>query len=166
MYECPYPYQRLLSEKVLEFMAASGRFAFIKDTCCDEELIEKRVKILNGRIQLFNANCATLLDTLKSGADGFSGIMANFHPDILVWLYENYKKEPEKAEKLMSVLSFLSLTEGQKYPTCCKYHMNLIGVPMTLHCRNRDSSDFGRLDERCIRDLKTAEEEIRKILGI
>lgn len=166
MYECPHPYKRLLSEKVLAFMAESGRFAFIKDTCCDENLIEKRVEILNGRVQLFNANCALLLDTLKSGAAGFSGIMANFHPDILVWLYENYKTQPETAEKLMSALSFLSCTEGLKYPTCCKYHMNLIGVPMTLLCRNRDSSDFGRLDERTIRDLRVTEDEIRKVIGL
>jgi 4-hydroxy-tetrahydrodipicolinate synthase len=67
VYECPYPYKRLLSDKVLEAMAASGRFAFIKDTCCDAELIAHRVKVLNGRTGLFNANSATLLETLRAG---------------------------------------------------------------------------------------------------
>ena len=92
MYECPCPYKRLLTPKVLEAMAETGRFRFIKDTCCDAKLIAERVRLLNGRIQLFNANCATFLETLKDGADGFSGIMANYHPDLLVWLYRNYQK--------------------------------------------------------------------------
>ena len=82
MYECPCPYKRLLTPKVLEAMAETGRFRFIKDTCCDAKLIAERVRLLNGRIQLFNANCATFLETLKDGADGFSGIMANYHPEL------------------------------------------------------------------------------------
>ena len=97
MYECPYPYKRMLTPKVLEAMAETGRFTFIKDTCCDAELIAERIKLLDGRIQLFNANCATALETFESGADGFSGIMANYHPDLLVWLYENFRAQPEKA---------------------------------------------------------------------
>lgn len=162
MYECPHPYKRLLSEKVLRFMAESGRFAFIKDTSCDAALIEKRVKLLNGRIQLFNANSATLLDTLKSGADGFSGIMANFYPDILVWLYENYQVQSEKTDKLQPVLSLLSGVERGYYPVNCKYHMNLIGVPMELITRTRNHKWLSELDKLEMRHLTEVENEIRK----
>ena len=83
MYECPMPYKRLLSAKVLEAMAQTGRFAFIKDTCCDAGLIAERIRILDGRIQLFNANAATMLETLRSGCAGFSGIMANYHMNLV-----------------------------------------------------------------------------------
>lgn len=162
MYECPYPYKRLLSDKVLEAMAASGRFAFIKDTCCDAELIARRIQLLNGRIQLFNANCATLLDTLKSGAAGFSGIMANYHPDLLVWLYENWQKQPEKAQELMAALSVLSGTERACYPVCCKYHMGLVGVPMEILSRSRDAAGFDALGQREMRDLVTVEQLLRR----
>ena len=162
MYECPYPYKRLLSDKVLEAMAASGRFAFIKDTCCDAELIAHRIHLLNGRIQLFNANCATLLDTLKSGAAGFSGIMANYHPDLLVWLYENWQKQPEKAQELMAALSVLSGTERACYPVCCKYHMGLVGVPMEILSRSRDAAGFDALGQREMRDLVTVEQLLRR----
>ena len=164
MYECPHPYKRLLSEKVLSFMAESGRFAFIKDTSCDAALIEKRVKLLNGRIQLFNANSATLLDTLKCGADGFSGIMANFYPDILVWLYENYKTCPEKAERLQPVLSLLSGVERGYYPVNCKYHMNLIGVPMEIITRTRNHEWLSELDKLEMEHLTKVENEIRTAL--
>lgn len=166
MYECPYPYKRLLSERVLHYMAESGRFAFIKDTCCDASLIEKRVKLLNGRIQLFNANSATLLETLKSGADGFSGIMANFHPDILVWLYENYKTAPETAEQIQPLLSLLSGIERGLYPVNCKYHMNLVGVPMEVVTRSRNHALLGELDKLEIRHLILVEDQIRKQLGL
>lgn len=166
MYECPHPYKRLLSEKVLAYMAESGRFAFIKDTSCDALLIEKRVQLLRGRIQLFNANSATLLDTLISGADGFSGIMANFYPDILVWLYENYKSQPEKAEKLQPVLSLLSGVERGYYPVNCKYHMNLIGVPMELVTRTRNHEYLTELDRLEMEHLVKVEDEIRKHLGL
>ncbi len=162
MYECPYPYKRLLSDKVLEAMAASGRFAFIKDTCCDAALIAHRIQLLNGRIQLFNANCATLLDTLQTGAAGFSGIMANYHPDLFVWLYENRQKQPAKAQELMASLSLLSGTERACYPVCCKYHMGLVGVPMEILSRSRDAAGFDELGRREMRDLVTVEKLLRR----
>ncbi len=166
MYECPYPYKRLLSDEVLEAMAASGRFAFIKDTCCDAQLIAHRIRLLNGRIQLFNANCATLLDTLESGAAGFSGIMANYHPDLFVWLYENWRRQPRKAQELMAALSVLSGTERACYPVCCKYHMGLVGVPMEIISRSRDAAGFDELGRREMRDLVTVENLLRKWIDI
>ena len=162
MYECPHPYKRLLSDRVLEAMAASGRFAFIKDTCCDAQLIARRIQLLNGRIQLFNANCATLLDTLQAGAAGFSGIMANYHPDLFVWLYRSWRTQPEKARRLMAALSLLSGTERACYPVCCKYHMGLVGVPMETASRSRDASGFDELGKREMQDLVTVENLIRE----
>ena len=157
VYECPYPYKRLLSDKVLEAMAESGRFAFIKDTCCDAELIAHRVKLLNGRVGLFNANSATLLETLRAGADGFSGIMANLHPELYAWLYRNYKAQPEKADRLSAFLSLASGIERALYPTSAKYHMNKIGVPMSIKCRHQKVEQFHPLYQREIDDLITLE---------
>ena len=162
MYECPYPYKRLLSDQALAAMRDSGRFSFIKDTCCNAALIAHRIRLLDGKIQLFNANCATLLDTLRSGAAGFSGIMANYHPDLFVWLYANYEKQPEKAEELMAALSVLSGTERACYPVCCKYHMGLVGVPMEIISRSRDAAGFDELGRREMRDLVTVEQLLRK----
>lgn len=165
MYECPHPYKRLLTPRVLEAMAETGRFQFIKDTCCDAKLIAERVRLLNGRIQLFNANCATFLETLKDGADGFSGIMANYHPDLLVWLHRNYQKQPEKARELSAMLSVMSLVEGCGHPAAVKYHMNLLGIPMELKCRMIDAETrFDRLDRHAIDDLLVMEGVVREWL--
>ena len=82
-YECPYPYKRILSPKVVEFCADSGRFYFLKDTCCDIERIRKKLEIMKGsNMKLYNANTSTLLESMKYGAAGYSGVMANFHPAL------------------------------------------------------------------------------------
>jgi len=162
VYECPYPYKRLLSDRVLEAMAQSGRFAFIKDTCCDAELIAHRVKLLNGRVGLFNANTVTLLETLRTGADGFSGIMANLHPSLYAWLYRNYETQSEKADKLSAFLSLASGIERALYPMSAKYHMNKIGIEMPLICRHQKAEQFHPLFRHEIDDLMVLEEMFMK----
>ncbi len=162
VYECPYPYKRLLSDRVLEAMAESGRFAFIKDTCCDAELIAHRVELLAGRVGLFNANTATLLETLRAGADGFSGIMANLHPSLYAWLLKNYKTQPEKADKLSAFLSLASGIERALYPMSAKYHMNKIGIEMPLLCRHQKAEQFHPLFRHEIDDLLVLEEMFMK----
>ena len=162
MYECPYPYKRLLSDYVLEEMAKTGRFAFIKDTCCDAEVIAHRVEVLNGRVGLFNANTATLLETLRTGADGFSGIMANLHPSLYAWLFRNYKDQPEKADKLSAFLSLASGIERALYPMSAKYHMNKIGIEMPLICRHQKVEQFHPLFRHEIDDLIVLEEMFTK----
>lgn len=41
IYECPYPYKRIMTPAVLKKLAESGRFTFLKDTCCDPGMINK-----------------------------------------------------------------------------------------------------------------------------
>ena len=165
MYECPYPYKRMLTDRVLKAMTQSGRFTFIKDTCCSAPLIAERMRLLDGRVQLFNANCATALETFEAGADGFSGIMANYFPDLLVWMYENYRVQPERARRLSSMLSIMSLVEGCGHPAAAKYHMNRIGVPMEIFCRSIDAEErFGYLNRHAIDDLLNMEKEVREWL--
>ena len=44
IYECPTPYKRLLSEDIIKWCIESGRFKFIKDTCCDIDLIREKLR--------------------------------------------------------------------------------------------------------------------------
>ena len=41
-YECPYPYKRLVTPKILDWCLSTGRFYYMKDTCCDAALIAER----------------------------------------------------------------------------------------------------------------------------
>ena len=85
IYECPYPYKRLLSDEMVRWCATSGRYSFIKDTCCNLETLRHRVQLVAGsRVHIANANSQTLLESMKAGCSGFSGVMANFHPELCV----------------------------------------------------------------------------------
>ena len=112
LYECPYPYKRLVTPKILDFCLSTGKFYYMKDTCCDAALIKERVKQLSGSsFKLLNANCQTLLQTMRDGAHGYCGIMCNFHPRLYAWLGENFEKEPEKAELIQSFIGTFGFTE-------------------------------------------------------
>ncbi|MBP1962894.1 dihydrodipicolinate synthase family protein [Paenibacillus aceris] len=143
IYECPYPYKRLLSPQLLKRCADTGRFAFLKDTSCDLEQIAAKIEAVKGSsLQIFNANSATLLASLRMGAAGFSGVMANFHPDIYVSLTEEWSAEPAAADMLQSFVGAASLIELQMYPVNAKYHLRRRGLPISLHCRSKDASAF------------------------
>lgn len=129
LYECPYPAKRLLSLETVGFVAATRRFSFLKDTSCDARVIEERISTLAGSpTKLFNANAATLLQTLRHGAAGYSGVMANVHPDLYVWMVENWMRHPTVAERVQAYLGALSLFERGPYPINAKYAMSLLGV--------------------------------------
>lgn len=139
IYECPYPYKRLVSPELLKWCAETGTFSFLKDTCCSLPELRVKLKAIKGsQLKLFNANAATLLESLKEGAAGYSGVMANFHPAAYAWLCENFDKEPEKASHVQDLLGMASLVECQLYPVNSKYHMQLEGLNVNLFSRVQD----------------------------
>ena len=145
IYECPYPYKRLITPELLKWIASTGKFAFLKDTCCDLDQLKAKCEAVKGTpLKIFNANAATLLESLRMGVAGYSGVMANFHADLYDWLIKNYQNpaEAERAERMMNFLGCASMVECQIYPVNCKYHMNLMGVPMTLVTRTRKPEEL------------------------
>ena len=114
----------------------------MKDTCCDAQMIAQRAKQLKGsNFKLLNANCQTLLETMRSGADGYCGIMCNFHPKLYAWLGKNYNSE--KADFVQSITGTFGFTEvGLPYPLTAKYHMNLCGIKTENIARNRKSEEL------------------------
>lgn len=138
-YECPYPYKRLISPDMLKWCAETDRFLFLKDTCCDLEEIRAKLKAVEGTgLKIYNANTATLLKSLEDGLSGYSGVMANFHPDLYVWLVENFNKEPKKAEELSNFLGLASVIECQLYPVNAKYALSLEGINIDQSTRAKD----------------------------
>ncbi len=144
VYECPYPYKRELTPYVLKKMAESGKYTFIKDTCCNLDKIQAKLDAVKGStIKLYNANAATLLESLKMGCHGYSGVMANFHPELYVELIKaNNEGDNEKAEFLQNMVGYFSVTECQCYPINAKYYMSLCGLPITYNSRTRSTTDF------------------------
>lgn len=168
LYECPYPYKRLVTPRILEWCKSTGRFYYMKDTCCDAAEIAERVKILKGSdFKLLNANCQTLLESMRSGADGYCGIMCNFHPALYSWLGNNYASHPQTADLVQSVIGTFGFTEvGLPYPLTAKYHMCLCGIPTENIARNRNSDELTKYAKSCMRQMKLATDEIEKNLKL
>ncbi|MCS6758640.1 MAG: dihydrodipicolinate synthase family protein [Candidatus Devosia euplotis] len=146
VYECLHPYNRLLSDAAVEWYAASGRYIFIKDICCNIDTIRRRLKLIEGSsVHLLNANAQTLLETLKAGGHGYSGVMANFHPALYVWLVENWQAEPDKAQTLVKMLTVSALTEYLDYPACAKDCHVGIGTFESRACRTRPIGSYDAL---------------------
>lgn len=166
LYECPLPYKRLVTPKILEWCKSTDRFYFMKDTCCDAEVIRQRLKILEGtHFKLLNANCQTLLQSLRDGGAGYCGIMCNYHPRLYAWLCDNYEKHPEKAELVQAFLCMSGFTEvGLAYPLTAKYNMNLCGIPTQNVARNRHSSELSEYAKSCISQMKQLSDEIESKL--
>ena len=139
-YECPYPYKRVLTPRVISYMADTGRFSFMKDTCCDAVKVKEKIEAGRGIVRVFNANCAQLYLTLKDGASGFSGVMANYHPEAYAWLCANYETNPELAKKLSDFLGIVSCVEGRMYPVSAKKYLKMAFFP--------EMSDFSRTLDR------------------
>ena len=138
-YECPFPYKRLVSPGVMSFGVESGRFGFLKDTSCSLPNMREKIRITSGSsFKIFNANAATLLESLRAGTAGYSGVMANFHPDLYVRLVDGHRRNPEEAERLQAFVGLASVIERQYYPVNAKHALSLYGLPVTTASRARD----------------------------
>ena len=141
LYECPVPYHRLVSTEALREVAATDRFVFVKDTCCDGDLLADRIDAVSGTpVGLYNANAPLLLASLRDGADGYCGIAANFYPGLLSWLCENYAAEPDLAASLGRFLSIADYLVRAEYPGGAKRFLARKGVIETAHCRGASAS--------------------------
>lgn len=165
-YECPYPYKRLVTPKILDWCLKTDQFYYMKDTCCNAATIAERCKQLKGsHFQLLNANAQTLLESMRSGAQGYCGIMCNYHPRLYAWLGEHYEKDPIRAEQVQAFLGTFAFTEGGlPYPLTAKYHMNLCGISTENIARSRRSEEMTDYAKDCMRQMKLASDYLEKEL--
>ena len=167
VYECPYPYKRVLTPYLLGKMAETGKYQFLKDTCCDLDMIKAKLEAVKGsELKIYNANSATLLDSLNMGCAGFSGVMANFHPELYAELCKIYKNDPERAQKLQNFVGFFSVAECQCYPVNAKYYVSLEGLNINIDSRSRNKAEFtpNRMAE--IKQMRELTLDFKKQLNI
>lgn len=167
IYECPMPWKRLVSTEFLRKAGQAGRMVFLKDTCCDHDLIRERLKAVEGTpLKIFNANAATCWDSVTHGASGYNGIMANYHPELYKWMIDHKESDPQRAKAVGAFLTMAGMIEMRVYPVSAKYHHQLDGVPMSLVTR---SNDVAKLDKNArleVESLIAMEQSARKALGI
>lgn len=168
IYECPYPYKRLLSDEIVRWCAESGRYTFIKDTSCNLETLRRRLALVAGtRLHVANANAQILLESLKIGVHGYSGVMANFHPELYVWLLENWRTESAKAEILAHYLATSALVESLDYPVCAKAFQKAIGNFTTDKCRVRPvGTYYANHYPATVRQMVAQGEELKTLVNL
>lgn len=136
LYECPAPYRRLLSDNELKYCADSGRFVILKDVSCDLPTVTRRVKLTAGTpLAIVNANAAIAWDAMKAGANGFTGVFTNFHPDLYKWLLTKGAQHPELADELAIYLVLAAMAEPMGYPVLAKIYQQRIGNFSTIASR-------------------------------
>ncbi len=85
LYECPWPNHRILSAETLGWLAETGRVFFHKDTSCNADALAAKLAAVRGTpLNLYNAHTPTLRASLDQGAAGYSGVGANFAPELYV----------------------------------------------------------------------------------
>lgn len=167
IYECPMPFKRLVSTEFLRQAGKEGRMVFLKDTCCDQDLIRARLAAVVGTpLKIFNANAATCWDSIVHGASGYNGIMANYHPELYKWVLDHKDDQTVRAKAVADFLTLAAMIEMRVYPVSAKYHHQLDGVPMGLVTR---SNDVNKLDKNArleVMSLIEMEKAARLALGI
>ena len=162
MYECPYPYLRLLSTDFIKECGEKKSLVSLKDVSCSLAIQKERAAAVRGKeLALFNANTATLLDSLIEGYDGFNGVMANYHIDIYKWMYKHYREQPDPAREISDFLTLAAVCEARAYPVSAKYHFDLTGIPMSIHTRSKDKAILNENARLEIKSLIRMETMIR-----
>lgn len=171
-YECPHPYKRLLTAEVIDYLLLTGRFDFIKDTSCQIGMIRARLRQIAGStIRLYNANAATLLDSLLAGAAGYSGVMLNFIPEVFSVLKRYLADENEtgdwpplqhnvrSAGVFADLITVASVYENQKYPVNAKHYLKMKGL---VDCTRTRSVASDTLTESQSKELLALANQIEK----
>lgn len=136
LYECPWPYRRLLSDDELKHCLDTGRFVMLKDVSCDLATVKRRLDLVKGTpMAILNANAAIAWDAMKAGAPGFNGVFTNFHPDLYKWLRVSGAKYPSLAEELSTFLVVAAVSEMMGYPAFAKLYHQRLGTFASIRCR-------------------------------
>lgn len=162
LYECPVPYKRSLTPELLKWCADTNRFYFLKDTEGVPAHMQAKLEAVKGtQLQIFNAESATLLSSLEQGASGYSGIMANFQPDLYVRLFDLYTTNPEQARLLQNYIGMSSAMGRVLYPAGSKYYLQLEGLEILMDGRTVSKELFNVYMKQEIEQLRLSDNELR-----
>ncbi|MEC8989982.1 MAG: dihydrodipicolinate synthase family protein [Candidatus Latescibacterota bacterium] len=166
LYECPQPYHRNLSPQLLGWAAATGRFAYMKDTDRAPDRIHPKIQSVKGTdLRMFNAATISALLSLQMGVAGLSPVAANCYPELFAWLCAHHSDEPVKAERLQHRLASLDAAVKLKYPQSAKRHLHRRGLPIGSRCRVAEH-DFDGYDDLLLTSLLLQVDEIKQELEL
>lgn len=138
MYECPVPYERLLSIEMMKWLVDTGRFFYYKDTCCQAHVIRTKIQAAKGScLKIYNAHTPDALESIKDGAYGLSPISANFFPELYALFFQLLDAgDFAQLQKLNDKMVAMDFTVHQLYyPWAAKAFLNKRGLDIQTNTR-------------------------------
>ncbi|CAN5495241.1 dihydrodipicolinate synthase family protein [soil metagenome] len=138
IYECPLPYKRLISPEMMNWLAATGRFFYHKDTSCSNENIKEKLSALkNSHFSLFNADTPTALQSLQDGARGISPISANYYPELYTYFLNKFYEQGITGDlnNLNRQLIIMDKINHCFYPYAAKWFLQKRGLKISTTTR-------------------------------
>ena len=124
LYECPWPYHRMLTPELTEYVTRQPEFLFLKETSGNLVEIERksRAGAVSG-LKVFSADALTIAEALRRGINGFSGLQTNLWPALHVKLFECWRSDPELAERLQRFFVEYDWAVSRSYPASAKLYL-------------------------------------------
>ena len=134
-------------------MADSGRFYWYKETSEDASVVLAKTHLsAASNLRIYNAHSGSLLETLRGGCAGFTGIAGNFYPALFSWLCDNYQQESLQVDQLNEFLGESEPTICHKYPCSAKQYLYQLGVIDTPVARVSEQT-FDTTEQEVLRAL-------------
>ncbi|WP_375584041.1 dihydrodipicolinate synthase family protein [Cyclobacterium xiamenense] len=137
-YECPRPYKRILSGKVLTFLLETDRLVYHKDTTEDIDAIREKLRLSRGSgLDLYNAHMGSAVASLREGAAGLSPIAGNYYPEVIAWICQHAADSERKREVdwLQEKVREMETRITANYQLSSRYYLRKSGLPMELTSR-------------------------------
>jgi len=166
IYECPLPYHRLLEVETVEWAAKTERFFWMKETSEHINKIKAKTEATkNSNLSLYNAHTASLLESLRYGTIGFSGIAANFYPSLFSWMVDNFDEEIIVANELNEFLIESQNIVDHKYITSAKHFLKMKGIIKQTTSRLEEQT-FNTEEIEALKSLLQKADQWHKKLGL
>lgn len=113
----------------------------------------------------YNANAATVQFSMAQGGSGFSGICANFYPQLVSWLCAN--PDHELAGELQTFMAVAENVVMYKYPRSAKVFLGMFeGCGITEVCRLPNPPDLNEEERLKLEALHRMAAQWSQKLGI
>lgn len=154
LYECPYPEHLLLTPDEVGRIAHTQRFIFMKETSRNVAThTAKLCAAADTPLRVFQANLRCTPDSLRAGAFGLCGIIANVCPELTALLCDPETQDGVYKERTYeSLLLLQDMMVEHGYPASAKYILQLRGLRLGTFTRSIDKQAFTEHNARAINE--------------
>jgi 4-hydroxy-tetrahydrodipicolinate synthase len=166
VYECPWPYKRMLTPALTDYVTRQPQFLFLKETSCDLAEIERKSAAgKQSGLKVFSADATSILKAYELGVNGYSGLQTNLWPALHAELFGCHQSDSERAGRLQQFFIDYNWVLSRSYPASAKLFLSMahglnIDPLSFLNDASADASDQEWLEDLADAVKKISEEEL------